>query len=62
MNHQDMRTMIEDHLMTYGNTLKTSSLQDTKVLEAIARVYNGTKDPKQALDEAAARSSKVLGW
>jgi multiple sugar transport system substrate-binding protein len=34
----------------------------THIREAIAQVYNGTKDPKQALDEAAARSSKVLGW
>jgi len=25
-------------------------------------VYYGTKDPKQALDEAAAKSAKSLGW
>jgi multiple sugar transport system substrate-binding protein len=32
------------------------------IKEAIDQVYNGTKEPKQALDEAAARSAKVLGW
>jgi multiple sugar transport system substrate-binding protein len=30
--------------------------------EAIDQIYNGTKEPKQALDEAATRSAKVLGW
>ena len=34
----------------------------THVREAIAQVYNGTKEPEQALDEAAAKSAKVLGW
>ena len=34
----------------------------THIREAIAQVYNGTKEPKQALDEAAAKSAKVLGW
>jgi multiple sugar transport system substrate-binding protein len=29
---------------------------------AIDQVYNGTKQPKQALDEAAAKSAKALGW
>jgi multiple sugar transport system substrate-binding protein len=32
------------------------------IRQAIEQVYNGTKLPKQALDEAAARSAKVLGW
>jgi multiple sugar transport system substrate-binding protein len=34
----------------------------THVREAIAQVYNGTKEPEEALDEAAAKSAKVLGW
>jgi maltose-binding protein MalE len=34
----------------------------THIKQAIDQVYNGTKDPKQALDEAAAKSAKVLGW
>jgi multiple sugar transport system substrate-binding protein len=32
------------------------------VREAIAQVYNGTKEPEEALDEAAVKSAKVLGW
>jgi multiple sugar transport system substrate-binding protein len=32
------------------------------IKEAIDEVYYGIKDPKQALDEAAVKSSKVLGW
>jgi multiple sugar transport system substrate-binding protein len=32
------------------------------VREAINQVYNGTKEPEEALDEAAAKSAKVLGW
>ena len=32
------------------------------VREAINQVYNGTKEPEEALDEAAARSAKALGW
>ena len=32
------------------------------IKEAIEQVYNGTKEPEQALDEAAAKSAKVLGW
>jgi multiple sugar transport system substrate-binding protein len=34
----------------------------THIKQAIDQVYNGTKDPKQALEEAAAKSAKVLGW
>jgi multiple sugar transport system substrate-binding protein len=34
----------------------------THVREAIAQVYNGTKEPEQALNEAAAKSAKALGW
>src|SRR5919108_4412223 len=32
------------------------------IKEAIDQVYNGTREPEQALDEAAAKSAKVLGW
>jgi len=32
------------------------------IKEAIDNVYYGMKDPKQALNEAAAKSAKVLGW
>jgi multiple sugar transport system substrate-binding protein len=32
------------------------------VREAIEDVYYGIKDPKRALDDAAAKSAKVLGW
>jgi multiple sugar transport system substrate-binding protein len=30
--------------------------------EAIDHIYNGTKEPRQALDDAAAKSAKALGW
>lgn len=32
------------------------------IKQAIDDVYDGRKDPKQALDDAAAKSAKVLGW
>lgn len=32
------------------------------IREAIDDVYYGRKDPKQALDDAAAKSAEVLGW
>jgi multiple sugar transport system substrate-binding protein len=32
------------------------------ILEAINQVYNGTKQPEEALDEAAATSAEALGW
>ena len=32
------------------------------IKQAIDELYYGMKDPKQALDEAAAKSAKVLGW
>ena len=32
------------------------------ISEAIDDVYSGKKQPKQALDDAAAKSAKVLGW
>jgi maltose-binding protein MalE len=32
------------------------------IKEAIDQIYNGTKEPELALDEAAAKSAKVLGW
>jgi multiple sugar transport system substrate-binding protein len=30
--------------------------------EALNAVYYGTKDPKEALDDAAAKSALILGW
>jgi multiple sugar transport system substrate-binding protein len=32
------------------------------ILEAINQVYNGTKQPEEALDEAAAKSARAMGW
>jgi multiple sugar transport system substrate-binding protein len=32
------------------------------IRQAIDQIYSGTREPKQALDDAAARSAKVLGW
>jgi multiple sugar transport system substrate-binding protein len=32
------------------------------IQQAIYEVQYGIKDPKQALDAAAAKSAKVLGW
>jgi multiple sugar transport system substrate-binding protein len=32
------------------------------IKQALDEIYYGTKDPKQALDAAAAKSAKVLGW
>jgi multiple sugar transport system substrate-binding protein len=32
------------------------------IKEAIDQIYNGTKEPELALDEAAAKSANVLGW
>ncbi|MCD6036729.1 MAG: ABC-type sugar transport system, periplasmic component, partial [Nitrososphaeraceae archaeon] len=32
------------------------------IREAIDAVYSGTKEPKQALDYAAAKSASALGW
>jgi multiple sugar transport system substrate-binding protein len=32
------------------------------IKQALDDVYNGTKDSKQALDDAAAKSAKLLGW
>ena len=32
------------------------------IREALDQVYYGLKEPKQALDDAAAKSAKVLGW
>ena len=32
------------------------------IRQAIEEVYYGIKEPKQALDDAAAKSAKVLGW
>jgi multiple sugar transport system substrate-binding protein len=35
---------------------------DEQVSHALDQVCSGTKEPKQALDEAAAKSAKLLGW
>jgi maltose-binding protein MalE len=32
------------------------------IREALDAVYYGTKDPNDALDEAAAKSAIILGW
>jgi multiple sugar transport system substrate-binding protein len=32
------------------------------IRQAIDEVQFGVKEPKQALDDAAAKSAKVLGW
>lgn len=32
------------------------------IRQAIEDVYYGLKEPKQALDEAAAKSARILGW
>jgi len=32
------------------------------IRQAIEQIYNGTAEPKQALNDAALRSAKVLGW
>jgi multiple sugar transport system substrate-binding protein len=34
----------------------------SNIKQAIDQIYNGTNQPKQALDQAAAKSAKVLGW
>jgi multiple sugar transport system substrate-binding protein len=35
---------------------------EVDILEAINQVYNGTKQPEEALDEAAVKSARALGW
>jgi multiple sugar transport system substrate-binding protein len=32
------------------------------IRQAIEQIYNGTSEPKHALDEAAYKSAKALGW
>ena len=32
------------------------------IKQALDDVYNGLKEPKQALDDAAVKSAKALGW
>jgi multiple sugar transport system substrate-binding protein len=32
------------------------------IRQAIEQIYSGTKEPKQALDEAAMKAARVLGW
>ena len=43
------------------NIAEYSQLAD-HIREAIDNVYSGAKEPKQALDDAAAKSAKALGW
>jgi multiple sugar transport system substrate-binding protein len=35
---------------------------DDHITQAIKQVCNNIKEPKQALDDAAAKSAKLLGW
>jgi hypothetical protein len=58
----------------YGQLTSMLQLQGTRpnmpeypeiaahIKEAIDQIYNGTKEPELALDEAAAKSANVLGW
>jgi multiple sugar transport system substrate-binding protein len=32
------------------------------IRQAIEQIYSGTKEPKQALDKAATKAARVLGW
>jgi multiple sugar transport system substrate-binding protein len=32
------------------------------IRQALDEVYSGLKEPKRALDDAAAKSAKALGW
>jgi multiple sugar transport system substrate-binding protein len=34
----------------------------SNINQAIDQIYKGTSQPKQALDQAAAKSAKILGW
>ena len=34
----------------------------SNINQAIDQIYNGTSQPKHALDQAAAKSAKALGW
>jgi multiple sugar transport system substrate-binding protein len=43
------------------NIAEYSQIAD-HIREAIDNVYSGAKEPKQALDDAAAKSAKALGW
>ena len=35
---------------------------DQYVTQSLAQICNGTKEPVQALNDAAAKSAKLLGW
>jgi multiple sugar transport system substrate-binding protein len=52
-------------MIPYGRS-RPSTPEYPEILEdihqAIQQVYNGTKQPKEALDEAAAKSADSLGW
>ena len=52
-------------MIPYGRIRSNTSeypgiLED--VNQAIQQVYNGTKQPEQAINEAAAKSAESLGW
>jgi hypothetical protein len=32
------------------------------IRQAIEQIYSATKEPKQALDKAATKAARVLGW
>ncbi len=34
----------------------------SNINQAIDQIYNGTSQPKHALDQATAKSAKALGW
>jgi multiple sugar transport system substrate-binding protein len=55
--------MISMILMGHGrpNVSEYPQIAD-HIRQAIEDVYHGTKEPKQALDDAAAKSAMVLGW
>jgi multiple sugar transport system substrate-binding protein len=54
------------HLLREGGHGRPSIAEYPRIAEdihqALDSVYYGRKDPKQALDDAAANSAKILGW
>jgi len=58
--YDDMISMIPDG-RGRPNIPEYQAIAD-HVRQALDEVYYGIKEPKQALDDAAARSAKVLGW
>ena len=47
---------------TPPTTVSPEDGQDYHIRQAIDEVYYGVKEPKEALDDAAAKSALVLGW